>query len=243
MATRGHFSAGANAPGWVVPLPDVRLEFVACCGEPCEIISHRLGQLWQEEEHGVPNGANAGNGERYGCVVPRRLGLSVTARLHVCCGETIFDPVPKSAMQMRVPWRPSVGVGTVRRCGLAFVGSEESSRTAQTTGRAGVRGEENAEKSPHLDHLRHRVAWISLRPPLSARAAPLPSSAVATRGRGSSLSPALPPWTPASRKKERDTWDMGVLLRFRTEGQRAETWSHGAKPQKKKAPRGRQVHI
>lgn len=35
-----------------------------------------------------------------------------------------FDPVPKRAMQMRVPWRPSVGVGTVEDAVWGLLGAK-----------------------------------------------------------------------------------------------------------------------
>lgn len=133
-------------------------------------------------------------------------------------------------------WAPSK-----MRFGVCWERRVQSNRPDDGQGRGAWGGECRKVTPPRPPTSSHRLDFFAT--PLSAWAAPLPSSAVATRGRGSSLSPALPPWTPASRKEERDTWDMGVWLRFRTEGQRAETWSHGAKPQKKKAPRGRQVHI
>lgn len=198
-----------------------------------------LDSRGRKKSTGCPTEPNAGNGKRYGCVVPRRLGLPVTARLHVCCGETIFDPVPKRAMQMRVPWRPSVGVGTVEDAVWGLLGAKSPVEPPRRRAGQGCVGRRMPKSHP--TSTTYVIASLGfLCDPLSAWAAPLPSSAVATRGRGSSLSPALPPWTPASRKEERDTWDMGVLLRFRTEGQRARGLRHGAMGQslKKKKPRG-----
>lgn len=141
MATRRIFSAGANAPGWVVPLPmsDSNLSPVAGSRVKSSATG-RLGQLWQEEEHGVPN---AGNGRDMGVCCASSVGSS--GHRQIAC-LLLRDHLRSRAQKgdADAGFMAAIhGSGHRKRCGLGF-GSEESSRTAETTGQ-GVRGE-NAEK-------------------------------------------------------------------------------------------------
>lgn len=140
---------------------NVRLEFVAFCGEPCEITSHRPDKLWQEDStYGVPNTGNA-----------RDMGV-------LCLVGWVFrsppDCMSAAARTSSIPcpkWRCRCGFHGGRSWEWApskmrFGVWERRVQSNRLDDGAGVRGEENAEKSPHLNHLRHRVAWISLRPPV-----------------------------------------------------------------------------
>jgi hypothetical protein len=188
-----YFPSGANAPGWVVPRPVSDLNCRLWRGA----VRNHQPQLGCGRKRGAPN------------IVPRRLGLPVTARLHVCY-ESIFDPVPKRAMQMRVGGHSREWV---RRLG----GELEGKSRREALRRQGCVGKmpRTLATPPQPPTSSRRLDFLC--DPLSAWVCLCPSSAVATR---------LSPLTPAPRK---DTWEIGVLVQ-RADG-RAETWSpwgHGA---------------
>lgn len=174
-------SAGANAPGWVVPLPMSDSNLSPFAGSRVK----------------SPATGRTSCGRR---TVPTEYPTQGMQEICVCCASSAGSSGHRqiACLLLREHLRSRAqngdadagsmaavrGSGHHRKCGLGF-GSEESSRTAQTTGQGCV-----GRRMPksHPTSTTYVIASLGfLCDPLSAWAAPLPSSAVATRGRASAM--------------------------------------------------------